>query len=211
MMHRFLSTVSLAALLAAQQACGPAGSSAPPSLQNQSAAPAPAVLKPGDAVPDETLTGHDGQPFSLASRQPRMVLLTFIFTRCSAMEFCPRMSQKFTDMRRRLDATSWKDSVELVSVTLDPEHDTAEVLAAYARGVEATAGSWTFATCPREVLDGLQKSFGVRAAVSGATGATEHNLVTVLIDGRGRLLRTWEGNTWAGDEVIEALSVAAGK
>lgn len=210
MIPRPLVILCAAALLSVQQACSPAGTRAATGDRDQTAAPNPGPVRQGDAVPDCTLTGHDGKKLSLSSRQPRAVLLTFIFTRCHAMEFCPRMSQKFAEMRKALDASPWKDGVELVSVTLDPEHDTPEVLAACARGLEARAGSWTFAACPRDVLERLKCAFGVRAAMSGETGAIEHNLVTVLIDARGRLHRTWEGNTWTSAEVMaELLSAAA--
>ena len=210
MIPRCLAVLTAAAaLLSVQQACSPAGSREAAGDPNKAAAPNPKPLKPGEAVPDGTLTGHDGKTFSLSSKQPRAVLLTFIFTRCPAMEFCPRMSLKFAEMRKALDGSRWKDGMELVSVTLDPEHDTPEVLAAYARGLEARAGSWTFAACPRGVLDGLKRAFGVRAAIAGETGTIEHNLVTVLIDAQGRLRRTWEGNTWTSAEIMAELPSAA--
>lgn len=209
MILRPLAILCAAALFFVPQACSPAGSREAAGDRDRAAAPHPGPLKPGEAVPDCTLTGHDGKTLSLSSREPRAVLLTFIFTRCHAMEFCPRMSLKFAEMRKALDGSRWKDGVELMSVTLDLEHDTPEVLAACARGLDARAGSWTFATCPPDVLERLKQSFGVLAAMSGETGAIEHNLVTVLIDARGRLHRTWEGNTWTSAEVMAELPSAA--
>lgn len=160
-------------------------------------------LLAGDVVPDFSFTGHDGKPRNLASLRPQAVLMTFIFTRCTMMEFCPRMSFKFQQTRAALDASPHKADVELLSITLDPEHDTPAALAEYAMSFGAGAGGWTFATCQPAVLELLKQRFGVQAAATGPNGSIEHNLITALVDGRGRVQMIWEGNAWTTADVIQ--------
>lgn len=165
-------------------------------------------LQIGDEVPDYQFTNQAGEAISLHRLQPKAVLVTFIFTRCSAVDFCPRMSQKFIEVREALDKLPWQEQVELLSVTLDPEHDTPEVLSTYAAHLGARPGSWTFATCPPADLDLVKQSFSMKAAVSEETGTIDHNLVTALIAPDGHVQQLWEGNQWTLAEVLENVSDA---
>lgn len=190
-----------AALLALITSCEP-GKSATDTSSEESAT----RLQIGDEVPDYHFTNQAGEAISLHRLQPKAVLVTFIFTRCSAVDFCPRMSQKFREVREALDELPWQAQVELLSVTLDPEHDTPEVLSTYAAHLGARPGSWTFATCPPADLDLVKQSFSMRAAVSEQTGTIDHNLVTALIAPDGRVRQLWEGNQWTLGEVLESVS-----
>ena len=55
----------------------------------------PKRLEPGDAVPDFTMTTEDGQAASLSDLRGKVVVLTFIYTRCPLPDFCPLMDRKF--------------------------------------------------------------------------------------------------------------------
>jgi len=165
----------------------------------------PVRLGIGETVPDYRFVNHEGGGFIMSDLRPRVVIVTFIFTRCAAMEFCPRMVQKFVMLREILDGASLAGEVELLSITLDPAYDTPEVLARYAGLVGARPGSWTFATCSVEALEEVLEGFGVFSEVSGETGVIEHNLVTALIDSQGRLQRVWEGNRWSAEDIIAEL------
>lgn len=170
-----------------------------------------AGLAVGAEVPNFALTDHGGREFELAELRPQAVLVTFIFTRCPSMEFCPMMSQKFAETRAALDQSPWRDEIVLLSVTLDPEHDTVEVLADYAGHFGARPGDWTFATSTPAVLEEMKAAFGVTAAFSEETGTIEHNLVTALIDSSGRLGKVWLGNQWEIAKLVAELPAATGE
>jgi protein SCO1/2 len=161
-------------------------------------------LKPGESVPEFSFADQNGSQLTISKLRPKAVLMTFIFTRCTSMEFCPRMSLKFQETRAALDASAWKDRVELLSVTLDPKNDTVEVMGTYSKSFGALPGSWTFATCTPDVLAILMSQFGVRAA-PGEDGSIEHNLITALVDSHGRVQRIWEGNKWSSHEILAEL------
>jgi protein SCO1/2 len=57
------------------------------------------------------------------------VLLTFIYTRCPLPNFCPLMSKNFSELEHRLGA-KFTNRFKLLSVSIDPEFDTPEVLKA---------------------------------------------------------------------------------
>ena len=86
-------------------------------------------------VPAVTLVRDDGQAVSLAAEMDdgKPVVLDFIFTSCGSI--CPLMSQVFSEFQRKLGAEA--QQVHLISITTDPEQDTPERLAEYARQFHA--------------------------------------------------------------------------
>lgn len=84
----------------------------------------------------------------------RAVLLNFIYTTCTAI--CPVMTHILSAFEKKLGAESGR--VRLVSVSIDPEQDTPERLAEYAKRYDAGPG-WTFYTGTVEASAAVQKSF----------------------------------------------------
>lgn len=171
-------------------------------------APAETVLAAGAKVPGFSLTDHTGRSFRLDSLGGSDVVMTFIFTRCAAVDFCPHINAAFAELRGELDARPDGRGVVLISVTLDPEHDTPEVLARFAQhAAAANSGRWLFATPGTpERLEEMKAAFGVTSERSEATGAIEHNLVTVWIGRDATLRQTWHGNRWTSREIVESLA-----
>jgi protein SCO1/2 len=94
-------------------------------------------------VPDLTLVDSRGEPVPLRALLDRGMptLLQFVFTTCTTI--CPIMGAAFADAQDELDALGSEH--QLVSISIDPEHDVPGVLAAYARSLRAT-GQWRFLT-----------------------------------------------------------------
>lgn len=94
-------------------------------------------------LPDVTLTDAEGKPVRLKEvlAQPRPILLQFIFTSCSTI--CPLLSATFSQFQRELDRQ--KIDYQLISISIDPEYDAAERLAAYAKRHHA-GPRWMFLT-----------------------------------------------------------------
>jgi protein SCO1/2 len=83
-------------------------------------------------------------------------LVNFVFTSCTAI--CPVMSATFARLQHRLGDES--AHVRLVSISIDPEHDTPERLAEYARRFDARPG-WEFFTGTAAASLSLQQAFDV--------------------------------------------------
>ncbi|MBI1789718.1 MAG: SCO family protein, partial [Acidobacteria bacterium] len=87
----------------------------------------PNKIAVGEVVPDFRLTDQAGRPVRLSDFRGKVVAVDFIYTRCPLPEVCPRLSANFARLQGR-----FADLV-LLSITLDPDHDTPEELARYAR------------------------------------------------------------------------------
>ena len=95
------------------------------------------------SVPDVTLINQDSQSVSLSELldQPRPVALNFVFTTCTTI--CPVMTATFSSMRRELGDLA--EDLQLVSISIDPEYDTPEILRKYAERFHAD-DDWQFLT-----------------------------------------------------------------
>ena len=164
-------------------------------------------LRAGEAVPAFALVDETGAPFTHESLRGKYTVATFIFTRCPVPEFCPAMALKFTALQKALVAQPTPTTpVRLVSITLDPEFDTPEILAAYGKAIGAKPAHWGFATGPKAQIDALAKAFAVVSENNGVT--LDHTLCTALIGPDGRVIDLWRGHGWQPAEVLAALETA---
>lgn len=167
-------------------------------------APGAEPLKPGEPVPDFAMTTQDGTPLRLSDLRGKVIVLTFIYTRCPQPEFCPAMDAKFAELARRISAVPGRaDRVRLLSVSFDPEHDTPGVLAAHAARRGAKPPLWTFAVASREELGKVADAVGL-TYIAG-TREIDHNLRAALIGPDGRLERLEIGPGWAPTDLIKSI------
>jgi protein SCO1 len=108
------------------------------------------------AVPDVKLTDSDGKPVKLMKllEQPRPVLLQFVFASCSTI--CPILSATFFQTQTELDRMSV--DYQMLSISTDPEYDTAERLAAYAKRYNA-GSHWRFLTGQKQDIHRVMSAF----------------------------------------------------
>ncbi|HEV7665020.1 MAG TPA: SCO family protein, partial [Chloroflexota bacterium] len=94
-------------------------------------------------TPDFTLMDQSGAAVSSSSLAGRVVLLDFVYTHCS--DACPLLSATFQQAQRKLaDEKLLGTRVMLVSLSVDPQHDTPPVLAEYGQQFKADATGWKF-------------------------------------------------------------------
>jgi protein SCO1 len=152
--------------------------------------PPPPVL---GQVPPFALTNRDGKPVTLATLAGTPWIADFVFTRCAAS--CPLMTARMARLGRELP-----DGIKVrrVSFTVDPVHDTPEVLARYAAQYQAPA-DWLFLTGPEADLHRLSRD-GFKLAIDipqGDAGSTQepilHSTRFVLVDGQGKIRGYYDG------------------
>jgi len=136
-------------------------------------------------VPAFTLIDQAGRPVSREDLLGKVWIADFIFTRCAGQ--CPMMS----DEMARLAATfRTHGSVKLISFTVDPDWDTPEVLARYAKRYGAASEQWHFVTGDKEELWRVCQE-GFRLAVAADGGTVEepitHSVRFVLVDREGNI------------------------
>ena len=167
-------------------------------------------LKAGDLLPDYTFTNQVGQAVHLADYRGQALAFTFIFTRCPLPNFCPRISDNFATAQRRLKQTAdapanWR----LLSVSFDPEYDTAERLAQYGVRFSQDPSRWSLANGSFDQIERLAGHFGLYFARDVGVADQNHNLRTVVVDTTGRVQEIFIGNEWTVDELVAAIIKAA--
>ena len=137
------------------------------------------------SLPDFHLTERSGRPLALADLRGRPWVADFIFTQCGGA--CPAMTARLVRLRREIP-----DDVRFVSFTVDPAHDTPEVLSRYAATFRADE-TWRFVTGPPQDLYALSVGGFKLAAMEvpagevavGGDGPFLHSSKFVLVDGEG--------------------------
>lgn len=143
-------------------------------------------------VPEFSLVNRDGRPVRRADLLGAPWVADFIFTRCPAS--CPMMTARMARLNRELPPDL---PVRLVSFSVDPEHDTPEVLERYARSFSAP-DRWLFVTGTREQVRSLSIEgfkLGLEMDPPPGMNAPEpilHSTRFVLVDGEGRIRGYYE-------------------
>src|SRR5580700_7698876 len=76
--------------------------------------------------------------------------------------------------------------IVFVSITVDPERDTPDVLKEYAQAFGANLAGWSFLTGTPAVIHDVVRSYGVYAE-KNANGEVDHTFLTSIVDPRGIL------------------------
>jgi len=136
-----------------------------------------------DGLPDFSLTSHTGETITKQDLIGRPWVAAFIFTSC--LGTCPALSSKMELLQDELRDTD----VRLISFTVDPENDTPEVLAKYAKSFNAEPDRWLFLTgSEKEIFSLIEKGFKVPVArVDGAPQGFQvaHSNDFILVDEKG--------------------------
>ncbi len=149
--------------------------------------PVPDVIKDAPAF---ALTDADGKPFSSAALTGKPYIIDFIFTRCGGQ--CPVMTVQMRDLQRWLKEKEFNE-YELVSVSVDPEYDTPEVMADYAERFKIDRTNWNFLSGPKEETYPMIKTgflLGVEENEGENVPIDEefiHSEKLVLVDSKGRI------------------------
>ena len=138
-------------------------------------------------APDFDLLDMNGHEVRLVDFRGKVVVLYFIYTRCP--DVCPLHSERIARIQQMINGTPMRDIVEFITITTDPERDTAEVMKAY--GVEHGLDpvNWLFLTsgpdrpaATREIAE----KYGLKFTLT-EDGYQMHGVVTHLIDKSGHL------------------------
>jgi protein SCO1/2 len=177
--------------------------SATPTDQGLIVTPAAPTLVPiGGSVPDFDLIDQRGAPVTLAGLRGRVVVVTFIYTRCPLPDYCPRMIRNLDAVRDRFRARLGKD-LALLTVTFDPQYDTPERLTAFARSQKADVDGWYFLTGDADGIQQVCEAFGVEYWPD--SGLITHTLQTAVVDREGRLAAAVEGKDFTGRQIADLV------
>ena len=134
-------------------------------------------------APEFALISQDGAPVKLADYRGKVVAVTFIFTLCA--DTCPVLTPMMSFVQDQLGA-NFGEKIHFVSITVDPERDTPEVLKEYAQAFGANLSGWSFLTGTPDAIRDVTRRYGIFAAKT-ANGSIDHTFLTSIIDHRGIL------------------------
>lgn len=151
-------------------------------------------------IPDVILIDAAGKPVSLSGELAidKPVLVNFIFTSCVA--FCPLLTATLAKVQTLLRQQG--QTFKMISISIDPEHDTAARLQAYAQRYRA-APDWLFLTGDNASIRLVQQAFDVYRG-----NKLSHASLTLMRHPDGRWKR-FEGLVDAAS-LVEALAKAGG-
>jgi protein SCO1/2 len=173
----------------------------------------PGEPKPGDQIPEFSLVNQDGKAIRLSQYKGKALALTFVYTRCPQPDQCTLMSNNFAaidkDLQQQPDVYA---KTHLLTVSFDPEYDTAKVMRSYGashtgRYSDETFDHWEFLTGTPEEVKRMAEYFGLRYFKDSSTGEEQviHSLRTAVIDPNGKLIKLYRGNEWKPIEVADDL------
>jgi len=171
------------------------------------------MLDAGAMAPDASLLDQDGRPRRFSEWRGNTVAVTFVYTRCPLPDFCPLMDRNFAEVQRALQSSgALADTVHLLSVSFDPDHDTPTVLRAHAQRAGSDRRVWTWLTGERDAIETFARAFGV-STVRDDKSPPEivHNLRTAVVDRSGRIASILTGNDWTPETLLARLREADGR
>jgi protein SCO1/2 len=164
-------------------------------------------LTPGESVPNFSFLNQSDRTIHLDQFHGKVLLLTFIYTRCPLADYCPRMSRDFAEIDKALaeDPDLYKKT-HLLSVSFDPKYDTPKVLRSYGgaytgRYTESTFKHWDFAAPSEKELPKVLKFFLVGVTPGPKTTLT-HSLSTVVITPDGKIYKWYPTNDWKPEQLV---------
>ncbi len=156
------------------------------------AGPAAPVARLG-AMPAFEMADQHGRAFGDRSLRDEVAVVDFFFASCTSS--CPRLTAKMLGVQQAVEererSLGHPLPVHLVSITLDPENDTPDVLAQYAKTHGADDARWSFLSGRSEDLDrvvvkGFKTTFE-RSDPSAGIATIMHGEWIVLVDPSGTI------------------------
>lgn len=151
-------------------------------------------------VPAFDLVDQDNHPLTEQTLRGRPWVGAFFFTTCGTA--CPMMSAKMAKLQTAIP----EKDVHLVSVTVNPEFDSPEVLKAYAKKFDADETRWHFLTGKTDAVSGLARGMLLNVIPPSGESPVLHSEKFVLVDADGKMRAVYDSKD---DEQLKQLSADA--
>ncbi len=155
-------------------------------------------------LPAYRLVDSGGGSFGSADLAGKVYVANFFFTRC--VSICPDLTRSMARLAARYAEARVAD-VLLVSITVDPEHDTPERLAEYAAAHGVDPRRWALLTGEPErvrelILGGFKMALGRAEQHQDSLVDIAHSGKLVLVDGAGWIRGYYDSDAEGQDETF---------
>ncbi len=133
-------------------------------------------------VPDFQLTDQNNKKITNRDMLGKVYLVEFFFSRCPTI--CPVMN---TNMRAIEDEINDPD-FGIVSISIDPENDTPELLKEHAQRIGVKSPNWHFLTGNRDYIGKLADQFNIYVGdKEDESESLNHSGMIALVDKEGNI------------------------
>ena len=147
--------------------------------------PPPIIVEDYGAAPRFSLKNQHDKAVDNTHFQQQPSIINFIYTRCP--DVCPRLSASMSN----LQTTRGFQNTQFVSITVDPKHDTSEVLKKYGERFNANQKRWFFLTGPEsdilQTIKGFQQAYAKSGTTADGVPNILHSEKWILVDTQGHI------------------------
>jgi protein SCO1/2 len=164
----------------------------------------------GQSVPNFKFLNQNGKSIAIDQFRGKVLLITFIYTRCPLPDYCIRMSRNFATIQQQLAADPQVyNQTHLLSISFDPAYDTPKVLRSYGSMYSGSNSfsHWDFAAPAAAELDAVDQFFDVGVS-PGSSNTLTHSLSTAVISPDGKIFRWYPDNDWTPASVVDDVKQA---
>lgn len=135
-------------------------------------------------VPKFELVNQDDVKITNENYKGKVYVLEFFFTTCPSI--CPKMNQNMLSLEKTFFGNP---NFGIVSITIDPKHDTPAILKEHRELLGVKSANWNFLTGDKDYIFNLSnKGFNLYAGQnSKVQGGFEHSGLFALIDKKGKI------------------------
>ncbi|WP_250419199.1 SCO family protein [Pontibacter deserti] len=157
-----------------------------------------------NSVPEFNLIDQSATSFSQEDLKGKIYIASFFFTDCPDM--CKKMNAQLVRVQ---EAYQNNPTIQLVSISVKPEEDSASVLSKYAEAYKADTTQWHFLTGKREEIYKLaQEGFHLPLQKTGGAEGFIHNDSFMLVDKEQKVRGVYKGTDPAEvDRMILEINV----
>ncbi|WP_188048877.1 SCO family protein [Flavobacterium sp. GP15] len=136
------------------------------------------------AVPNFELVNQDNKKITNETYKGKVYVLEFFFSTCPTI--CPKMNESMLILENKFFGNP---NFGIVSITINPEHDSPEVLKQHAKDLGVKSSNWNFLTGDKDYIFKLaNKGFNLYAGQNNkVAGGFEHSGLFALIDKNGNI------------------------
>lgn len=163
------------------------------------------ALATGQEVPNFTLTDQNHEQVALSEFAGKVVAITFVYVRCPFPNYCFRLSTNFARLQDRFRNDLGRDLV-LLTIIIDPVHDSPQAVNDYARIWKANPRAWHFLTGSPAEIQQVCGLFDMNYYPDEAL--LVHSFHTAIIDRQGRLATNIEGNDFTAKQLGDLVQTA---
>ncbi|SRR5579885_382259 len=158
--------------------------------------------------PNLPLKDQEGRQFTFSQLRGKVLVVSYIYTHCP--DICHMTSARMSAFKEKLRRSNIQDRVYFVSISIDPQRDTPEVLRHHAKMMNLDLTNWVFVTGDENDINSTIEVAGMEA-INGPVQYSEngepsysitHRDRISLVDRKGRIRKHYKGSTFDMDELL---------